>query len=318
MNKLPTHTTQGFAGYWCGPGETERLALKAVQDCSPEFGYFGFPWFSLIHAIETNNLRALRELLSVASSFRGLFSGGPLVTVTCHPMALKYIHYFQDFGISHLCFSHKESHQDAVEGIRILPFPMVPFAGSGLPTLDESRVRPHLVNFVGTEVNGDECIALRKYIFTLKSAADLKIIERPHWHYLNSVERDLDWTTNDCFEHKVEEIEFENQLKNAMRDSCFTLCPGGRGPVSARIYEALSFGSIPIIPNDKLDLPGDTALWQDACIITTDSSEGVDLGIEIARRCTDEEMQAMRSRGKELLATLTIQAYMQKLRVTAT
>jgi hypothetical protein len=47
----------------------------------------------------------------------------------------------------------------------------------------------------------------------------------------------------------------DSEYKSLLRESKFSLCPSGSGPNSIRIWESMSFGSIPVILADTLVLP---------------------------------------------------------------
>ena len=71
------------------------------------------------------------------------------------------------------------------------------------------------------------------------------IVERDEWHYQGMVYR------NDSNTNTNNEIEY----KNILAESIFSLCPSGTGPSSIRIWESMSYGSIPVILADTLILP---------------------------------------------------------------
>lgn len=58
----------------------------------------------------------------------------------------------------------------------------------------------------------------------------------------------------------------KKQFAEILQRSCFTLCPRGVGTSSYRLFEAMRFGSIPVIISDELVLP-DGPDWQ-ACSIS--------------------------------------------------
>ena len=60
-----------------------------------------------------------------------------------------------------------------------------------------------------------------------------------------------------------------------LQNSCFALCPSGSGPNSIRLWEALGYGSIPVILSDELQLPGPTDLWQAAAVVVPETQAAV-------------------------------------------
>ena len=64
----------------------------------------------------------------------------------------------------------------------------------------------------------------------------------------------------------------EKEYKMTLAQSKFSLCPSGTGPNSIRIWESMSYGSIPVILADTLVMPTiRTMAWTDAVIFWKES-----------------------------------------------
>jgi hypothetical protein len=74
---------------------------------------------------------------------------------------------------------------------------------------------------------------------------DCYIVRRNQWHYDGVVYKGAKETNKN----------YENDFKNNLMESKFSLCPSGTGPNSIRISESMSFGSIPVILANSLILP---------------------------------------------------------------
>jgi len=301
-------TKVGYSGYWTTPGETERQAFLAAETIGWPEGdfYFGFPWFSLFHALETNNAQLSSRLLILLDQLvKQIPHKARVVSVSQHPGSLNFVEYFRRARISVLFDAHKPRELRETLDIKLLPFPLIPLqvpVDIAPPTAQSER--KYLASFIGTRGSGDHYSAIREYIFMLKKRTDLRIIERPAWYYAQIIERDLELNSAVTDEMRIEEFEFAKQFRNAMRDSKFALCPIGRGLCTTRIYEALSSGTVPIILTTELDLPGDESLWHSAAVFSADSKEGVDRALSIVQGLSSAHVEEMKRQGVKLLHSL--------------
>jgi hypothetical protein len=84
--------------------------------------------------------------------------------------------------------------------------------------------------------------------------------------------------------------------------SVFALCPSGSGPNSIRLWEALGYGAIPVILADRLWLPGDAELWQQAALFVPETEAAVAaLPARLEALAADaSRLQAMQAVGQKI------------------
>jgi hypothetical protein len=100
---------------------------------------------------------------------------------------------------------------------------------------------------------------IRVKIFDIFSKyLDCFVKKRDKWHYIDMVYGKSNTT----------DTKLEEEYKLNLADTIFSLCPSGSGPNSIRIWESMSFGCIPVILADTLDLPDIKGLNYDDIFIT--------------------------------------------------
>jgi len=94
---------------------------------------------------------------------------------------------------------------------------------------------------------------------------DCYIKKREKWHYNEYVYKD----------NEVIDKEKTEEYINILKQTQFSLCPSGSGPNSIRLWESLSFGSIPVILADTYVLPQITGIeWSKYVIKWEESNIG--------------------------------------------
>jgi hypothetical protein len=304
--RFPGRQVVGYSGHWTTAGETERLAFIEARSMRWQKNqqYLGFPWFSLIHAVETDDIELSSKLLAMLGVLKGKLSGDvDIISLSEHPRTLDFLKYFDFCGVTSLFYPHLKN-GTTLSGIQLLPFPLFPLQNE--PGFDvDSADRTYLANFFGTQGAGEYHSEVRRYIFSLRGTPDLRIVERPSWHHQRLVDYELRRSPLADDSTLIEEFEFEKQYRNAMKSSHFALCPSGRGLLSTRIYEALGLGSIPIIIASEPCLPGDQSLWESASLIVGDSPGDVDHALTLAREMSVAERSVMKSKGTRLFKSLS-------------
>jgi hypothetical protein len=82
--------------------------------------------------------------------------------------------------------------------------------------------------------------------------------------------------------------------------SQFALCPRGYGRTSFRLYEAMQLGAVPVYIYDEPWLPwADSIDWREFCVLVP--AERVDALHNLLSSLTDQDIERMRRRGRELL-----------------
>jgi hypothetical protein len=154
----------------------------------------------------------------------------------------------KNIGITHIFTPHKSKVDFIIEkkyNIRISAFPIYPCQNNEV-SIKNINERNYLASFIGQYDKHIYISDVRLKILNIfDKYSDCFIVRREEWHY-NRVVFIGDKETNK---------DYEMQFKNNLMNSKFSLCPSGSGPNSIRIWESMSFGSIPVILADTLILP---------------------------------------------------------------
>jgi hypothetical protein len=287
---------------WQYPAITEKHASMQMMklDSILPYQFVGFPWATLIdfknRAKEDDVSIYLEKLKSCPMPF-----SERRITVSQHISTLKRIEFFKEIGVTDIFCAHATDDKYLVDGIRIHAFPLYPVQ---TPTLDPiiekkslSRPRKFLYSFVGTYPEKGYISDIRKKIFDKFNDPDGRIIRRQEWHYEQIVYKkqiggvDLDEET------KNEKASQEQEYKDVLMQSTFSLCPSGSGPNSIRLWESLGALSIPVIFSNNLRLPGDQDLWKRASIFLREDEDNPQNIISELKKIANDplKLQEMRS-----------------------
>jgi hypothetical protein len=174
-------------------------------------------------------------------------------TVVQHIQFKQYLHLFKKFNIKYVFTPHKMIGDELLEkeyDIFIIPISLFPKQNNNLKSIIPIMERLFLTSFVGQVFHENMISNIREEIYNhFKDKTDCYVNKKELWHYqtavyniiLNKDEKDL--------------IENDFKYKQILINSQFSLCPLGTGPNSIRLWESLSFGSVPVILSDKLVLP---------------------------------------------------------------
>jgi hypothetical protein len=189
--------------------------------------YVAIPWYQLIE----------KDCLDKVSQLK--IDGG--FTICQHIWYKEIIPYLQNMGVKVLFAAHAcedERYGDLI----VMPFPH--YAITGVEPFGHKDI---LYSFVGAPTSH-----VRKKLFCMELSDDSCVItKRPKWHFWLSEEK---------------RALFENEYKDILSRSRFSLCPRGTGPNTIRLWESLQAGAIPIIISDTLTLPQGIVNWHD-CVI---------------------------------------------------
>lgn len=296
MKKKLTNNVYGFDNDWQGPARTEKHAfdfvvkniekLKLYRDKS----YVGFPWASLIDGVEreTEVGDRLKEELN---KFVNVGAGNSIATVCQHIKFRKHINFFKSIGVTDIFASHAEKGETSCQGINIHPFPLYPVQGVGAPYIkfsDDMFIssfykRKLDYSFIGAYSSKYYLTNSRELIFSLPTSESALIKERVGWHFEKRVYDEQIYGKRLSDNELSEESNNANEYIEIMKDTKFSLCPSGTGPNSIRLWEAIEYGSIPIILADSLALPGLSDSWAEACIIIPETEKEISRIPEIIR-----------------------------------
>jgi hypothetical protein len=269
---------------WQFPAVTEQHAYHQLRDLGgiPDgVTYVAYPWANLIDKLQTRANDAQHHLSLFRQFCERLPYGSKRVTVCQHIMMQRYIHLFEEAGISDIFWTHA-THQDLAdepkEGITLHPFPLFPVQVTKETDADISAERPFLFSFIGAKSNKYYLTNARELILDLlHDHPEGLIIGRDTWHY-NKVVYDHQIRKNTTMDDKKEELVNQSaseQFKASLAQSLFSLCPSGSGPNSIRLWESLGAGSIPVILADTYAPPGNPKLWDQAVVFCEENAEAI-------------------------------------------
>jgi hypothetical protein len=295
----------GYNAAWQYPARTEYAAYIAARQLDDgnlkSFTYIGFPWATLIDSFQSSRINRWEILQTLTGCIDNSQLKGRVVTTCQHIYALNYIHLFEQFGVTDLFFPHKLNSHDLVNNIRIHPFPLFPVQASP-PDFKSKDDREYLASFVGAYNSNVYLTDVREHIFRLEGKDPLiKIVKRDAWHYDRTV-YDLQMqgglgSLSEIEREKANEREYKNLLANSL----FSLCPSGSGPNSIRLYESMTYGSIPVVLAKGLDLAYLHTELQDILVLNDDTSAGLQRALEQLQTTRKEETSTLSEKGRTLI-----------------
>ena len=252
---------------WQRPNATEAYAAEQLGNLS---GYLPFPWASWIDIA--------RDQAPPLAPFAAGTSQMPLATVGQHIEMLQHAALLRSCGVTDLFWSHATNGLSHHHGLRIHPFPLFPVRCSthpGMPGGLPLSQRRWLYSFQGVYRPDLYLTSVRQWILELPSRSDALLESRREWHFEQAVYREQVHGQPADSQRHAELSQEASSYATALQQSVFALCPSGSGPNSIRLWEALGYGTIPVIIADTLALPGDANLWQKAALVVPETAEAV-------------------------------------------
>lgn len=204
--------------------------------------YFAFPWATLIDKKFANNdkIKSMLEKYKIENK--------PCFTVIQHIKFRNLIELIKKIGINYIFTPHKQPLDYKLENdydVKIIAISLYPVQFNKNKIIPINQ-RQYLTSFIGQYNQKCYLTDIRLKIFDFfNNLINCYIKRRDEWHYQGIVYR------NDLNINNDNEIEYIDILSQ----SKFSLCPSGSGPNSIRIWESMSYGSIPVILADTLILP---------------------------------------------------------------
>ena len=251
---------------WQYPAITEKKVFDLYYNKnSIPHNYFAFPWATLIDQI--NFLRETK-LMNVVYNYK--IDKNECFTVCQHISFRRLLPLFKKIGITHVFASHASHNDYLLEekyNIKIVPFPLFPVNYNSEQISGKNDT--YLFSFCGAYHVNYYLTDVRDRLNIFKDKNDCYVKIKNKWHF-NDIVYEKQIKKNDILiDMKKEEMEFSELLLN----STFSLCPGGSGPNSIRLWESLSYGCIPVILSNEHKLP-DFINWDDFCILYDDRDIG--------------------------------------------
>lgn len=226
--------------HWQKPVITEEITFRLFKDNNNlPCNYFAFPWAELCD----NHLNNI--IIKDLDNFK--IKDSKCFTVIQHIHFRRLLPLIKKIGITHIFASHNTLSDIELEDkyqFKILPYSLYPVQSNNKEIINPIT-RKYFVSFIG-QYEHYYLSKIRLNIFDIFSKySDCCIIRRNKWHYWDMVYSDKKQTN---FHN---EIEYKYNLGN----SKFSLCPSGSGTNSIRIWESMSYGTIPVILADTIKLP---------------------------------------------------------------
>jgi len=295
----------GYNAAWQYPAQTEYAAYIAARQlddrCLRNYTYIGIPWATLIDSFQSSRINRWQILQTLTNCIDMSQLKGQVVTTCQHIYALNYIHLFEQFGVTDLFFPHKLKTHHLINNIRIHPFPLFPVQAAP-PDAQAKEEREYIASFIGAYNSQVYLTDVREHIFRLEGQDPLiKIIKRDAWHYDRSVYslqmQEALGSLSELQIEKAKEVEYRDLLAN----SYFSLCPSGSGPNSIRLYESMTYGSIPLVLASGLDLSYLHAEVQEIIITDDDTSAGLQRGLAQIQILSSNAISSLVQRCKTLI-----------------
>ncbi len=259
------HKIYYFDNDWQKPVITEYQVFKLFKENKNiPMNYFAFPWATMIDNFDKKD----KKYYDMLSNYK-LNDGNKCFTVMQHIYYKKYLELVKKIGITHVVTPHKSTDYKELEnkyGIKIIAFSLYPVQHYNYQygALSNINDRKYLTSFLGQYDNPYNLSDIRKKIIDIFSKYDDCLIKgRKEWHFDGIVYRN----------EKKENNENKDEYIKNLLETKFSLCPSGTGPNSIRLWESMSYGTIPIILADTLVLPEISGInWKDYLIIWEESN----------------------------------------------
>jgi hypothetical protein len=269
---------------WQKPVITEYNVYNLLSTSTKlPYNYFAFPWAALLDEM-CPGMKSKPPLQRIIESFKK--TSITYCTVVQHISFMRLLETFKSCNITIVFTPHctlKDREIAKTHGIQLYGFPLYATVKK-IPTsiVLPLHTRPYLTSFIGQYDSKSYLTNVRSKIFDLFSTySDCVIIRRYEWHFQSVVYRNLPMTN----------IKFERKYRDTLANSKFSLCPSGTGPNSIRIWESMSFGTIPVVLADTLVLPTiKTMPWSSAIIIWKESE--IDKLYAHLKSISKEEMES--------------------------
>jgi Exostosin family len=283
-----------FNNEWQKPVITEYNVYKQIvcQQRLP-YNYFAFPWATYVdekrrkedpkRSSEKNT-----NIMPMIENYLKNPTGLTYFTVIQHYRYKEIFPLFQSLNIKYVFTPHctlTDIENAKTFDIQLFGFQLFPSMKRTTETLFTTESRRLLTSFVGQYDPKCYLSEIRPRIFDLFSKYDdCFVLQRKSWHFQDYVYNNLPTTNED----------FENEYKQLLNNSKFSLCPSGSGPNSIRIWESMSFGSIPVILADDFVLPEvETMSWDDSVIFWKESE--IDKLYDYLKSISNEEIEKKRA-----------------------
>ena len=251
-NKISTKKVQSnfiyyFDQKWQYPVVTEKQVYNLLENANNlPCDFFAFPFATLIDMythMKNDDLLQIIGDFSIIDKKRNCFT-------VCQHIRFRYLlPLMKKIGITHVFASHVSKYDYLYEEkfkIKIIPFHL--FAYNSINDFDiNNKKENYRLSFKGS-YHPSHYLKSRSYLKKIDSK-DILIEIKNKWHF-----EDIVYKKQINEESIITDFCKDDEYRNLLINSTFSLCPSGSGPNSIRLWESLSVGSIPIILSDHLEL----------------------------------------------------------------
>lgn len=236
------------------PARTEEVFAALIPEDAP---YMPIPWATIID--KRYDLDRLRNALASICA-----TTNPHATVTCcqHIYWRRLLPLMTSLGIRTVYTPHKLPGEDLINGVHIIACPLfavnaedMTFASLGTNTTLAPRpaARDLFYSFIGAYA-AHYISDVRVRLFAMAHPADTIVRAIDAWH-LEGVVYTSSQNARGLMEADPMRDARTAEYNDVMKRSVFALCPSGAGPNTIRFWEALAFGTVPVILSDGMCLP---------------------------------------------------------------
>jgi hypothetical protein len=246
---------------WQKPVITEyKIFENLINNNTIPYNYFAFPWANLIDSTYNENSIKYKYLYEILQKFENPLKLN-FFTIIQHIQFRKHFELYKILNIKYIFTPHRLISDDILEekyNIKIIPLSLYPTQYNNLNKIIDISKRIIFASFIGYYVSTIYISNIRAKIFDIFSKYnDCLIKRRYNWHYSSVV-----------YNKKVDNLdEYACEYKLSLSQSIFSLCPSGSGPNSIRIWESMSYGTIPVILADDFVLPKISDVNYNDCFI---------------------------------------------------
>jgi hypothetical protein len=256
------HTEQ--LNFWQYPCRTEQDAFERhqrielpYQDSSGVHVYVGLPWATWIDkkAFPDQKLEAIRSRLKAVEEL--LDCPLQVHSVCQHIRWKEHPHRFEQAGITQLWIAHKEKGWDREGQMQLHAWPLYavnvldPARREGLEFVPAEK-KTVFASFKGAHMKHYPTdIRLRLRELAHLEGYEIEVTDL--WHF-NKVVYNYQIANKQSDKDAIEKEEIVNYNRLLSR-TLFSLCPGGSGPNTLRLWESLGAGAIPVVLSDRYEFP---------------------------------------------------------------
>jgi hypothetical protein len=303
--------------FWQYPCRTEQDAYERHAringlSCSKNEvnTYVGLPWATWIDKrdLPSELLRAFGERFAAIRSFLADSGVSLNVHTVCQHILWKQDEFIKSFelaGVNQLWIAHKEKFWDVEGQLHLHSWPLYavnvldPERRDGLEFVPVEK-KSIFASFKGAHMQ-HYISDIRLRLKELSYLEGYEVAVSDLWHF-NKLVYNYQIANIEGYKRATEKQEMRsyNQL---LSQTMFSLCPGGAGPNTLRLWESLGIGSIPVVLSDCYEFPSlermgmNNASWYDAVIVIAEAD--LEHLPDRLLRLKRQQRQRLQSKGKE-------------------